>query len=171
MGCGAVTSISTSAPSMCMSGACAARLTAAAPPIRSARYAARAIRSTSGLARRLKGQTKRAAVARRSVCHAVSEPSEAEAETKARRAEGDARCAVIAVGSAVIAVARAVVPPRLVITVAIIARTGPPAAAPLVTDQTDLFHRRGDLAQRRYGERRSRAHAEHRDGACSGQTE
>ena len=49
--CGAATSISTSAPSTCMSGGCAARSTAAAPPTRSAPCAAPAIRSTSGSAR------------------------------------------------------------------------------------------------------------------------
>ena len=46
--CGAATSISTSAPSTCMSAACARRSIAAAPPTRSAPCAAPATRSTSG---------------------------------------------------------------------------------------------------------------------------
>ena len=50
-GLGAATSISTSAPSTCMSAACARRSTAATPPTRSAPCAAPATRSTTASAR------------------------------------------------------------------------------------------------------------------------
>src|SRR6185503_18303111 len=79
----------------------------------------------------------------RSRCDRYDRRSESKAETEARAAKGDARPAVVAVARPVIAVSGSVVAiaARPVISVAVIARAGAPAAALLITHEPHLFDR------------------------------